>query len=438
MSTIAPSTTPTLTIPLVFALAGPGTGAAYIIALVLMMLVAFCISAFAGESSSPGSLYVYTRESLPPAFSALTALALFFAYVATASAVMGGLVPFAVIFTGPGLTGSATASPLSTRATTLLFLVMAAAGSAWIAYREIKLSARLMLYIEVISVCLIGIVVTLTLWKHGFHLDAPQFDLNAMSPRGIRLGVMLAIFSFVGFESATALGAEAREPLRSIPRAVKQSALLAGLFFGVCCYGEVLGFRGAGVTLDASSAPMRTLATQAGVGWVGPIIDIGVLISMFAAVLGCVIAASRVLLLMAHDGLVPQRLSRTHARHETPAVASLLAAVLALLPAAVLGARGASGADIYGWMGTLAVYGFLTAYGLVAVALAIHRRQAGRLTLGCVALTAAAALAMVLAVESNLLPVPPAPYRYFPYLYAAYLALGLLWLWAQYRRRTSR
>jgi hypothetical protein len=35
---------------------------------------------------------------------------------------------------------------------------------------------------------------------------------------------------------------------------------------------------------------------------------------------------------------------------------------------------------------------------------------------------------MVLAMAANLYPVPPAPLRYFPYIYATYLLAALLWL----------
>ena len=430
VSAIAPSTSPTLTIPLVFALAGQGTAIAYLIAMLLMVLVGLCIAAFARESSSPGSLYIYTRNSLPPVFSAVTAWALFFAYVTTASAVIGGFVDYATICLSP-IQSHLPHIPA------IALVIFAAAGAGWVAYRDIKISARLMLYIEGVSVLLISIVVGLLLLKHGFHIDHAQIDFHRMSFRGIGLGVMLAIFSFVGFESATTLGAEAREPLRTIPRAVVRSAMLAGIFFVVCCYGEVLGFHGASTTLDVNLAPLHLLSEQAGVSLLGPIIDLGVMVSMFAATLACVIAASRVLLLMAHHGLAHNRLTQTSSTHETPGAASVLTAFLAFLPSAILAMRHTSGADIYGWMGTLAVYGFLTAYGIVVVALAVHLRHGARLTLSKILLTSVTALAMLLAMVSNIYPnVPPAPLLYFPFIYAAYLLLALLWFWISRKSRT--
>ena len=107
------------------------------------------------------------------------------------------------------------------------------------------------------------VVLLLVLWKNGLHLDWPQLRLQGSSISSIRLGLVLAIFSFVGFESATALGHEAKEPLRTIPRAVLQCALGAGAFFVVTAYAEVLGFRNTGLALDKTDAPMHVLANQA-------------------------------------------------------------------------------------------------------------------------------------------------------------------------------
>ena len=175
----------------------------------LMVLVGLCIAAFARESSSPGSLYVYTRQSLPPIFSSITALALFFAYITTASAVIGGFVAFAYVFL----------NPLHTRfglphIPALVLVSLAAATAGFVAYHDVKVSARLMLYIEGISVTLIESSPP----RYSSATASTSTILNSTCsnvPARHWLGVMLAIFSFVGFESATTLGSEARNPLRT-------------------------------------------------------------------------------------------------------------------------------------------------------------------------------------------------------------------------------
>ncbi len=425
ISTIAPSTTPLLTIPLVFALAGPATWLAYLLALVCMVLMAFCIAIFARDSASPGSLYAYTHATLPPVFSFLSAWALLFAYITTSTSMIGGILNYTY----------ASLPNLQHSLPPALLAIVVAAGAVWIAYRDIKVSAQCMLWIEGVTICLISVVLAAILWRHGLHIDTAQFHLHRNSMPGVRLGVILAVFSFVGFESATTLGAEARHPLVTIPRAVVQSALLAGAFFVACSYTEVLGFAGAGQNLGASAAPLRVLSSSVGLGLLGPVIDAGVLISMFACMLGCVIAAARILLLMAHHGLVHTRLRSTHASHDTPWVASIVAGVAVVLPAVLLAQRGVNGADIYGWMGSLAVYGFLTAYGFVAVALPVHLRRRGQLSVAALLLAVAAGLASLLAMLGSLFPAPPPPLRYLPYLYGAYLVAGTAWYATAGRRK---
>src|SRR5271155_5741785 len=90
ISTIAPTTTPAATIPLVCALAGNGTWLAYVLATIAILLVALCISRFARHSASPGSLYSYAALILPPWLGAIAAWSLLLAYVATGSSVIGG------------------------------------------------------------------------------------------------------------------------------------------------------------------------------------------------------------------------------------------------------------------------------------------------------------------------------------------------------------
>jgi amino acid transporter len=427
VSTVAPTTTPAATIPLVCALAGNGTWLAYVLATAAILLVALCISKFARYSSSPGSLYTYTAKILPPPLAATAAWSLLLAYICTGASVIGGFYHYARL-----LGRDATGFGIS-----VVFLtILVTAVSGWIAWRDVKISARLMLWIEAVSVSLILIVVFLVLVKTRFHLDTEQFRLHGMTGSGLRLGLVLALFSFVGFESATTLGAEARNPLRTIPRAVIQSALLAGAIFILCAYTEVLGLRSVGQNLGTSAAPMRVLASVGGIPLFGVLIDIGAMISMFAATLGCITAAARVLLLMSHNGLAHDALRTTHERNETPGRAILVAGMAAGLPVAVLAARGASGLDVYGWMGSLATYGFIVAYALASVALPGYLRTHGVYRPSAQALSWIACLAMLLALIGNLYPVPEGPYGKLPYIYFVYLVFGMSWYF--WRTRTNR
>jgi amino acid transporter len=425
---MAPTTTPAATIPLVCGLAGNGTWLAYVLATVAIFLVALCIARYARLSASPGSLYTYASTTLPPWLSATVAWSLLLAYVATGSSVIGGFYHYANL-----LLRDATGHVFSA----VLLSLLVTSVSIWIAWRDVKISARLMLWIEAVSVSVIVIVVALLLFRHGWHLDGDQLRLHGMTGSGLRLGLVLALFSFVGFESATTLGAEARNPLKSIPRAVIQSSVLAGAFFAVCAYAEVLGFHTIGQDLGASQAPMYVLARVGGIPVLGLLIDIGALVSLFAGTLACITAAARVLLRMAHDGLAHHSLGVTHVRNHTPGRAVVITGVAAVLPVAVLAARGASGLDVYGWLGSLATYGFIVAYALVCVALPRYLRQHGAFTSGAQIVPGLAAAAMLLALVGNLYPVPEGPYGKLPYIYLAYLIAGLGWFMVRARSKKA-
>jgi amino acid transporter len=428
VSTMAPTTTPVATIPLVCALAGNGTWLAYVVATAAVLLVASCVARYARCSASPGSLYTYASMTLPPWLSAVAAWSLLLAYVATGSSVIGGFYHYANLLLRDA-TGRGTSAALLAIAVTAISIA--------IAWRDVKISARLMLWIEALSVTLILILVTLVLWRHGLHWDRNQLRLSGMTASGLRLGLVLALFSFVGFESATTLGSEARNPLRTIPRAVIQSAILSGVIFIVCAYAEVLGFRAVGQDLGISQAPMRVLAGVAGAPILGLLIDIGALVSLFAGTLACITAAARVLLLMSHHGLAHGSLRSTHPKHETPGRAILITAIAAVAPVAVLALRGASGLDVYGWLGSLATYGFIVTYGLVSFALPRYLRERGGRTGRAGFVSWLAGGAMLLALVGNLYPVPAGPYGKLPYLYVGYLVAGLVWFFVSERTKPA-
>ncbi len=429
ISAVAPTVTPFVSIPLIFTLVGNGTWLAYVLATGGTLLVAWCVGRFARYSSSPGSLYSYAEMILPPWLGAVAAWSLLLAYIGTSAANIAVFYRFANL-----MRGVAAGHLFST----LLIVGMIGGVTMWICWRDVKISARLMLLLEAVSVTSIIVVLGLVLVRHGLHIDAQQFHLRGVTVGSLRLGLVLAMFSFVGFESATALGAEARNPLRSIPRAVVLSSILAGAFFTVCAYTEVLGSRMAGQDLGTSNGPMRMLASIAGVPVLGLLIDIGVLVSLFAGTLACNTAAARVLLLMAHNGLAHNSLRATHARHETPTGAIVVTGLASLFPVALLTIRGTPAVDIYGWSGTIATYGFIVTYALVCFALPGYLRQHhGVVNAATRIIPWIGVVAMILLLAANLYPQPVGPYGKLPYVYLAYMAAALLWFPFRSRRRST-
>ena len=408
-----------MTVPLVFALAGQGAAIAFLISTVGVLLVALNVNQFARMSASPGSLYTYITDHMHPRWGVLAGWALLIAYVGTASAVSAGVTNYANVILR---------DRFGMQVFPLLLTGFVTVVACYLAYRDVQISARLMLWLQAASVALISGIAIAVIAKHGWRPDMQQLTLQGVTPEKLRLGLVLAIFSSVGFESATSLGSEARNPLISIPRAVKWSAILAGVFFFLCAYAEVLAFRGQPQSLGQSSAPLHILAQQVGLPPImGTLTDLGAVVTFFLCFLGCVTAAARVLFLMGRHGALHSLLGEAHEENQTPHRAVLLASIAAFLPAAIMTLRGMNLFDIYGLIGTLATFGFVTAYILVSAAAPLYLRSQGRLTPQAVVISVLAVLAMSAALLGNLYPVPEAPYSYLPYLYAALLLAGFAW-----------
>ncbi|HEY3629108.1 MAG TPA: APC family permease [Terracidiphilus sp.] len=427
VSAVAPSTSPSLTIPLVFALAGNATWFVYLLATVAIFLVGFCVSRFARLSASPGSLYTYTANTLPPIFGVTAAWGLLIAYLATGASVAGGAVYYASVLLQQFFHWAPPSIPI-------LALVCAAAG--WIAYRDIKLSAELMLWIEIASVSLILVVLVALVYHFGLQFDRDQFTLKGAHLTSLGPALVLAIFSFVGFESATTLGVEARNPLRTIPRAVLQCALMIGAFFMICAYSEVLGFRGESGKLSETTSPLHILAARAGISPLGVAIDLGAFISVFACVLACTTAAARVLMRMAHARLLPSMFERTSTRHGTPTAAVVFSVGIMFAATTAMALRNVTGSDMYDLFGSLSVFGFLTAYALVAAALPFARSARGQHSHAVAAASVVTVAVTIFITIFDLRASADPAHARIPYIYLACIIAGIL-VYLPRRRQTA-
>ncbi len=99
------------------------------------------------------------------------------------------------------------------------------------------------LALEAFSIIFIMLLAFIVLGHHHFALDMTQFNFKGTSMMTLGMGAVVAIFSLVGFESSTAFGEEAINPLKTIPRSVIWSLVITAENCSLCssAYTEVLG-----------------------------------------------------------------------------------------------------------------------------------------------------------------------------------------------------
>ena len=110
-------------------------------------------------------------------------------------------------------------------------------------YRDVRLSTTAGVILGAFE---IGIFGALALWM--LFSNAGDLNLQPFNPHhavgdwsGVFKGMVFAILAFIGFEASAPLGEEAKNPRRTVPRAVVGSALAIGLFYVLCSYAWVFG-----------------------------------------------------------------------------------------------------------------------------------------------------------------------------------------------------
>ncbi len=421
---ISPTMTAALIVPVMFSNTGNWSWLSYALGTVMLLFVAFNLNVFASRTYGSGSMYAYVCRGLGLLAGGIGGWSLIWAYLGISIA---GATGFA-IFAGTLL------KMLGIAASPILLFAVCVGISAFCAWKNVQLSAKLMLALEGISVALITVLCLVVLGAHGFAIDKTQFDPHTLPLSGLGLGVVVAIFSLVGFESCTAFGDEARDPLRSIPRAVLASLVLAGAFFVFVTYVEVMATHGYKTTLDKIDAPLNVMAGLVGLNFLQAPLSACAMLSFFALNLSCLNAGGRVIYTMGHQGLFHKSTANAHATNETPHVAVLIMGGVSFLLPTIFALRGMAALDMFNDAGTLAAFGFLVPYILISLAAPVYLWRTGEIKPLHYAVAVASLLLLVIPAVGSVYPVPPAPVKYFPYLFAVYVLAGAVWILLYHRR----
>lgn len=211
-------------------------------------------------------------------------------------------------------------------------------------------------------------------------------SLEAFAPRhvfsgSIGIGLLLAATGFLGFEATSLFSEEAKDPLRTIPRATYAAICVIGLILGFTTWAVVSAtgvaqaqqaglehLEGGDLVFSLSTAYLGSTLTE--------VMMVLLLVSLFAAMLAFHNSATRYLFALGRARILPQALARTRRR----GIAQTAGTVQALFAAAVAGAFALAGLEPLASLvpsmlgfGTLCI---LVLQLLAALAIVVHFRRA--------------------------------------------------------------
>jgi amino acid transporter len=245
----------------------------------------------------------------------------------------------------------------------------------------------------------------------------------------VGLASVFGFLSFAGFEGAATLGEETENPRRAIPRALAAAVLLTGVFYILVIYMQAEGFGtdAAGVNALASSAtPLADVAKSYVGTYMAAIIDLGAMASAFASGVGLFVAASRMLFAISRDGFGPRSLHSISPRFGSPHVAVALLIAIGAVAIVVLRILGVSAVEGFGYLGTIGVLALLVVYIASQFAAIRFFSKTGIWKAAQFLIPIAAIIILGYTLYSNVYPVPPAPFQYFPYIVLAWIVIGIV------------
>ncbi|WP_207453933.1 APC family permease [Herbiconiux sp. SYSU D00978] len=211
----------------------------------------------------------------------------------------------------------------------LAFLALVAALNAR-GIRESLGSNVVMTMIEVSGLLIVIATVAILLGSGGGDVSRVGVFPDGVSPiNGVFAAVIIAFYSFVGFEVSANVAEEVKDPARVYPRALFGALLTAGVVY------LLLGLA-APIALDpdrlaGSTGPLLEVVQATGVGVPAWLFSLIALVAVANGALLTMIMASRVTFGMAEQGLLPSVLGRTLPNRKTPWVAIVATTLVAMI-----------------------------------------------------------------------------------------------------------
>lgn len=299
-----------------FALLGPASLWAVVLAGVAVALLVLCYAQAASYFDQPGGSYLYAREAFGRFVGFEIGWMIWLTRISSAAALSNGLADAVARFWPVASHGGARIAVI---AVSLAFLT-------GVNVIGVKSAARTGVILVIGKLLPLALFVAIGLfyvdWSFAFSGEHPD-------PRNMRnLGeaALLLLFAYAGFENIPAAAGEYRNPQRDVP-----FALLTMIVTVTLIYAAVqLVAQGTLPDLARSATPLADAASQFGGEWLALLLTVGATISILGTNSNTMMLGPRFLYALAHDGYGPRFLASVHPRFRTPAAAILVQGAIAL------------------------------------------------------------------------------------------------------------
>lgn len=204
--------------------------------------------------------------------------------------------------------------------------------------RGIKFSVGAAISLFTVEVVLLFICAFGILWTSPAYISVAGFNpaniKNGTS--GFSLAFILGIFLFLGASGSSPLAEEARNPRRSLPRAIFTATSVAALIYIFISWVMVVGLHNDSEAITSASFPLLA-ATKSSIPGFQYLLYFAGFTSAIGVLFGSQHAGSRVMYNTASDGLAPTFMGRVHSKWQTPWPAIVIPVVVTMAGTLVLG-----------------------------------------------------------------------------------------------------
>ncbi|MEB3370907.1 APC family permease [Saccharopolyspora mangrovi] len=294
---------------------------AFIVTLVAMTFTALAYANMVRAYPVAGSAYTYTQQTFGPATGFLTgwALLLDYLFLPTISYIVIGLYLGIAIPTVPAW----------------IWVVLAIALVTGLNILGIKLVTGMNMILvgaqgAFIATFLVMSYLTVSGRSTAADLVAPFYNAD-FSLTAVTAGAAILCLSFLGFDAISTLSEEAREPQKTIPRAIVLCTVFCGLLFVFMSWVGHLVHPDWRSFSDPDSASVEVMVSAGG-DFLAAFFTAAYVAACFASAMAAQSAVSRILFSMGRDGTLPKRVfARVHPKFRTPHLATLVVGVVSLL-----------------------------------------------------------------------------------------------------------